>query len=465
MNQKIIDNLDKTHFKEDLERTPSTICNYYDTSSNKNKTRNNDKVINDEIKKNLECYYYVNNEKRDPSNVDKKNKIHNINVVTEKLSPNSSNKNNNKIGKNNNNCLNYNYYANYSKSTDKIKGKKDGIINKNQKINENNKILAENRRKSQNKFYNKMKYGKQFTTPRNINNPQFLNIMSSTKIKTNSYQKGKFSRPNKKIKYINSNKTTPKKNCLNKEEKLQYYIQVNLKHNPKSSTNLNNLNKEIYKIANDNWKAVNNFNHKKNRENKKINLEEKNSISILKGIYNSKKQNVISSPLNSEQDYYKISKTMTEQNLIMKPQTTPKNYKIQNINSKKPLTTNFKKINSRVLKDNHLQFHSSLKKGGKTKTEQIISIFQPKTQSGFKSGLYKKYNNEYGNEGHVKQKLLDRMNKATNNWQYIFRGNKNKIDMNDGLSNFKGHIHNFYKNENIISDGSEKEDDNDILYK
>ena len=75
-------------------------------------------------------------------------------------------------------------------------------------------------------------------------------------------------------------------------------------------------------------------------------------------------------------------------------------------------------------------------------------------------------NNEYGNDKHVKQKLLDRMNKATNNWQYIFKGSKNKKVLDDGLSNIKSqnkeHFNYFCKNENIISDGSEKEDEDNI---
>jgi hypothetical protein len=46
------------------------------------------------------------------------------------------------------------------------------------------------------------------------------------------------------------------------------------------------------------------------------------------------------------------------------------------------------------------------------------------------------------------------MNKATNNWQYLFMGNKNKKIIDEGISNLK-----FNKNENIISDGSEKDED------
>ena len=104
-------------------------------------------------------------------------------------------------------------------------------------------------------------------------------------------------------------------------------------------------------------------------------------------------------------------------------------------------------------------------------------IFKPKTQSDFKpynnilgNELFKKSNNgmnlDYGNDKHVKQKLLDRMNKATNNWNYIFKANKNKKVLDDGISNIKSqnkeYNNYFYKNENIISDGSEKEDEDNL---
>ena len=60
------------------------------------------------------------------------------------------------------------------------------------------------------------------------------------------------------------------------------------------------------------------------------------------------------------------------------------------------------------------------------------------------------------------------MNKATNNWQYIFIGNKNKKILNEGISNIKKNIKDnknkenieyFNQNDDIISDGSEKEDE------
>ena len=122
-------------------------------------------------------------------------------------------------------------------------------------------------------------------------------------------------------------------------------------------------------------------------------------------------------------------------------------------------------------KDNLIKFDSSMKKkqNPKTKTEQMKCIFKPKTQSDLKNyeqifGL----GGDYGNDKHVKQKLLDRMNKATNNWQYFFSGNKNKKVIDEGITNLKNnhkekdknYFDYFNKDESIISDGSEKEDEN-----
>ena len=79
-------------------------------------------------------------------------------------------------------------------------------------------------------------------------------------------------------------------------------------------------------------------------------------------------------------------------------------------------------------------------------------------------------NNEYGLDKHIKQKLLDRMNKATNNWNYVFKAN-NKNVKNNKNSNKKILIENlseimmspdkndFINNNTIISDESEDEKD------
>ena len=129
---------------------------------------------------------------------------------------------------------------------------------------------------------------------------------------------------------------------------------------------------------------------------------------------------------------YEAQKTLTEQNFFSHKmqEATPKNYKIQKFDSV-PFTAMVKKIFvGSSKKDNLIKFDSSMKKNQnqKTKTEQMKCIFKPKTQSDLKNydKIFGIGGGDYGNDKHVKQKLLDRMNKATNNWHYIFIGNKNK---------------------------------------
>ena len=154
----------------------------------------------------------------------------------------------------------------------------------------------------------------------------------------------------------------------------------------------------------------------------------------------------------------KISKTLTEQNILNRMQVTPKYNKIPKGGNALTTTlvkkniyigSNGKNINSNGNKA--IKYHnSSVKKnnnqffGSNNNYKDILTnLFNHKTQSDFKTNKYfvlnnsnintnqgNKYsnnnNNEYGMDKHIKQKLLDRMNNATNNgWQYVFRGNKN----------------------------------------
>ena len=60
-----------TNDKSHIINTPSTMCNYYDQSTNKKLNSNNDKdrtEINNEIKKNLSQYYNKNNEQNENNN-------------------------------------------------------------------------------------------------------------------------------------------------------------------------------------------------------------------------------------------------------------------------------------------------------------------------------------------------------------------------------------------------------------
>ena len=97
------ENLDKIKNNDFLTDTPSTICNYYEQSSNKNKISNkkstlNYNIQNENVKKNLEDYYDISNsnkneikrvQKEDKNNINKNAKPHNklskqISLLTKK---------------------------------------------------------------------------------------------------------------------------------------------------------------------------------------------------------------------------------------------------------------------------------------------------------------------------------------------------------------------------------------------
>ena len=137
-------------------------------------------------------------------------------------------------------------------------------------------------------------------------------------------------------------------------------------------------------------------------------------------------------------------------------QVTPKYNKIPK--GSNALTTTLVKrniyIGSNVKNNNKgIKYHNSTVKknnnqffGSNNYKDILSNLFNHKTQSDFKTNKYfvlnnsninsnkgNKYannKNEYGNDKHIKQKLLDRMNNATNNWQYVFRGNKNSNNNN-----------------------------------
>ena len=557
-----------TNDKSHIINTPSTMCNYYDQSTNKKLNSNNDKdrtEINNEIKKNLSQYYNKNNEQNENNNHNiikndkitkneftfnikcpnielnnekpstkyltqnlKSNSIINKNKLSKYINKNKENKETkssnsqnkvNKISPKNTNQININ--KKHSKSNEKLQYKlsnKSSLKNTKDEIKLNNKdkifvnpIQTKNKKqKPLNLCYNQNKYDAYFNTPRNINKKNDVKNLSSNKTKkinisTGPIEKNKSfnntkSNPSNIIKnnliYLNNNevnnqnisnfkmlndllndfeinsknynKTTPKSKTKIKKEissSKKDFIKVNLKNNTKSSSNMAKTQKNFFtKNKNQIFYPFN--------QNSKLKSEIKQPFNIYKNI--SKKGNkntVMFSPMSKNDPSsinYEIQKTLTEQNIIVHKmhEATPKNYKVQKYDSV-PFTAMVKKIFvGSSKKDSLIRFDSSMKKkqNQKTKTEQMKCIFKPKTQSDLKN--YDKIFGDYGNDKHVKQKLLDRMNKATNNWQYIFIGNKNKKLLNEGVSNMKNknndkeHIDYLSQNDDIISDGSEKEDEN-----
>ena len=557
-----------TNDKSHIINTPSTMCNYYDQSTNKKLNSNNDKdrtEINNEIKKNLSQYYNKNNEQNENNNPNiikkdkitkneftfnikcpnielnkekpstkyltqnlKSNSIINKNKLSKYINKNKENKETkssnsqnkvNKISPKNTNQININ--KKHSKSNEKLQYKlsnKSSLKNTKDEIKLNNKdkifvnpIQTKNKKqKPLNLCYNQNKYDAYFNTPRNINKKNDVKNLSSNKTKkinistgpiekNKSFNNTKSNQSNiikNNLIYLNNNevnnqnisnfkmlndllndfeinsknynKTTPKSKTKIKKEissSKKDFIKVNLKNNTKSSSNMAKTQKNFFtKNKNQIFYPFN--------QNSKLKSEIKQPFNIYKNI--SKKGNkntVMFSPMSKNDPSsinYEIQKTLTEQNIIVHKmhEATPKNYKVQKYDSV-PFTAMVKKIFvGSSKKDNLIRFDSSMKKkqNQKTKTEQMKCIFKPKTQSDLKN--YDKIFGDYGNDKHVKQKLLDRMNKATNNWQYIFIGNKNKKLLNEGVSNMKNknndkeHIDYLSQNDDIISDGSEKEDEN-----
>ena len=557
-----------TNDKSHIINTPSTMCNYYDQSTNKKLNSNNDKdrtEINNEIKKNLSQYYNKNNEQNENNNPNiikndkitkneftfnikcpnielnnekpstkyltqnlKSNSIINKNKLSKYINKNKENKETkssnsqnkvNKISPKNTNQININ--KKHSKSNEKLQYKlsnKSSLKNTKDEIKLNNKdkifvnhIQTKNKKqKPLNLCYNQNKYDGYFNTPRNINKKNDVKNLSSNKTKkinistgpiekNKSFNNTKSNQSNiikNNLIYLNNNevnnqnisnfkmlndllndfeinsknynKTTPKSKTKIKKEissSKKDFIKVNLKNNTKSSSNMAKTQKNFFtKNKNQIFYPFN--------QNSKLKSEIKQPFNIYKNI--SKKGNkntVMFSPMSKNDPSsinYEIQKTLTEQNIIVHKmhEATPKNYKVQKYDSV-PFTAMVKKIFvGSSKKDSLIRFDSSMKKkqNQKTKTEQMKCIFKPKTQSDLKN--YDKIFGDYGNDKHVKQKLLDRMNKATNNWQYIFIGNKNKKLLNEGVSNMKNknndkeHIDYLSQNDDIISDGSEKEDEN-----
>ena len=330
--------------------------------------------------------------------------------------------------------------------------------NKNNKISINTGPISKNKSFVTNKTNNIKNdlifmNNNETNIPDNSNYKMIKELISDFEINTN--QLNKTTPKNKaKIKGINSSKKD--------------FIRVNLKNSTKSSTNFGFTQKNNF--INSKSPSFYPFNKNIKNPNSKMKSEMKNSFNIYKNIG----KNDLFSPVSKNQPSinFEAQKTLTEQNAFVHKiqQVTPKNYKIQKFDSV-PFTAMVKTIFvGSNKKDNLIKFNSSLKtkENTKTKTEQMKCIFKPKTQSDLKE--YEQifgFCGDYGNDKHVKQKLLDRMNKASNNWQYIFSGNNNKKKLDDGISNFRNNhkmkeiedIDCFNKNESIISDGSEKEDE------
>ena len=330
---------------------------------------------------------------------------------------------------------------------------------------------------------------------KNLNNKNNYNILVNTlaKGKNKSFNKNKINNSNN---YNNYNSTN------NKLSKNNHYInnhnyekaKINLKNHNKSSSILSKPKGLVYKNidSNSNINNILKILNSGGKENSQL-LQ-----NLLKKISNSK------SPLKKykSSNALKISKTLTEQNILNRMQATPKYYKIPkggnaySTVAKKNIYINSNEKNGTETLKNTKYNNSSIKKtyqfmkSNNNYNDILSNLFKHKTQSDFKANKYyiinnnsnvnsnnaksnnnneNRYlnNNDYGMDKHVKQKLLDRMNNATNNWQFIFRGNNsnNKNDNKKVLIENLSEImkspekKDFMNNNTIISNESEDEND------
>ena len=343
--------------------------------------------------------------------------------------------------------------------------------------------------------YDQIEYNSYFVTPKNMNKiikGKDKTSNKSTKVDSNSSGMGTGAG------YIKNSNNNDRNNIHN--------IKVNtLLKTKNKSFNKNTINKNInniiyvkYNSKNNNLAKINNYINEQNIEKRKVNIKIHNKsyslfikqkrigqkninsnsnindiLSILKsgGKDNTNiLQNLLKKVCNSNKNSpfkkhknnntLKISKTLTEQNILNRMQITPNYYKflkndnafttiekrIININSNQKNATekckNIKYNNSSIKKNN--QFLQS----NNNYNDILINLFKHKTQSDCKNNKYiisnnsnmnsnnnsnnngnkyKKTNNNYGMDRIIKQKLLDRMNNASiNGWPYILSNNNRK---------------------------------------
>ena len=327
--------------------------------------------------------------------------------------------------------------------------------------------------------YDQMKYDSYFVTPKNVKKLKKGKVITSTKsTKYDSNSRGLGTNNTKNKTKANDSNLLINNLVKNKNKSFNKIMNNNFIRN-----NTNNINNKIIYINNNkiiNHKSssllINKQHSVLSNNNKGRNSQNSNSsINTILKLLNSgvKKNSQLLQDLLSKVSYsnsntkspmkkykssnaLKISKTLTEQNILNRMQVTPKYNKIPK--GSNALTTTLVKrniyIGSNVKNNNKgIKYHNSTVKknnnqffGSNNYKDILSNLFNHKTQSDFKTNKYfvlnnsninsnkgNKYSNnknEYGNDKHIKQKLLDRMNNATNNWQYVFRGNKNSNNNN-----------------------------------
>ena len=426
-----------------------------------------------------------------------------------------------------NSLMNVNFNSTLNKQNNK---KANNTTNGIYYINNNAKNYKQSSHSGQKPIilcYDQMKYDSYFVTPKNTKKLTKGKVQTSTKsTKFDSNSRGAGTNNTKNT----GNKTNDFNiivNTLTKTKNKSFNKNINNNfNNPNNNFNKQNTTNKIIYINNNNTNLKNHkssyllIRKKQNgvlSTNKGIISQKSNSnISTILQLLNSgvKKNSQLLQDLLSKINYsnsntksplkkykssntLKISKTLTEHNILNRMQVTPKYNKIPKggnaltttlvkrnyyIGSNDKNTNNKMKYHNSTVKKNNNQFFGS----NNNYKDILTNLFNHKTQSDFKTNKYfvlnnsninsnngNKYsnnniNNEYGNDKHIKQKLLDRMNNATNSgWQYVIRGNKN--NKNNNNENKKVLMENlseimkspdkkdFINNDTIISNESDEE--------
>ena len=368
LNTSLMDKKANNKKVEALNQTPSTICNYYQQSEQSTakkkillKSDDNENLSNGRIKINLNNLYnnmQVKEGKPKNSKLIKVNRNKNMSTVRKHtnssiISSNNSNSNHNT------NLLLKNYL--------------------NSKLYEN----------STSKKINKCK-----TTSVDI---QKNSSVSKNIISKHHTQSNLINTTAKKKQVRRSSQQKPIMLYLDQMKYEAYFITPNSKRIKKNMTNVKQQKKEDKKT----------FSAKSTMPSSYSSIKMKNGM-----LKNNSSNNKINNNSNNN-NYLKISKTLTEQNIINIIQNTPKTNKISFLSSLSTVTKNNMYKNSNA----HMT---------------MIKVTKAKTQSALKSkNCSLIFNNNQGtinnsNEKDVKQKLLDRMNKAMkNNWNYLY---KNKAE-------------------------------------
>ena len=455
LNSIEIENEIKNKNNEELNKTPSTVCNYY-TNSERNTSK---KKIDDNsyIRKNLNKIYNQMNVNKDIDDLLKDDK---------------------KNGKKNLNNLNHQnkgmvFIKVNRKKFDEKKNKKTLNNKKNKSRQKKSKLKKEEQKNNTNTnfYHGRTLYNNYMNSPLNPNKIKQNNILMTQNEKTkiikcrtvsldtlkNNSKNSTLMSSNKSPITINQNNTS-NHNLVYKEKSrkkmnLQKPIMLcfdQIKYDGYFLSSLNKtlenrktplINKQNNKNCLSNYlnknphesasaikvqtkyhnKSASLYNINKNNANKNIN-EKKIKIS-----YSSNK--LINKVKMTNHNPLKISKTLTEKNLINKIEKTPKNSKMNFISSISSIKNNY---NSSEKTQKFIPFenNSNLKIYSNF---NVLSGTKAKTQSELKKRKYLNFNgskcnknyNPYDNtsnfQKNVKQKLIDRMNNTMkNNWNYFY---------------------------------------------